>query len=175
MTRWRARFPAAVAAGLALAACGQVVRVRASGPASRGAAGGRTVYAVGKLTFPVDSAWQASGDARHLTASHPDDLARLDVLLAEKVASDEGACLKEAEAALERGAAGATGVRRHPTTLAGRKGAAVEADQGPWHVWALAVCDGGDQLRISYYGSTPLRDDVVGAWTAFVEGARFEP
>jgi hypothetical protein len=167
---------AALCAGLSLmAACGPVVRVRATGPAVRGSAGGRTTYAVGKLTFPVPDGWAASGDARHLSATHPENLARLDVQLADPPSADEAACLREGEAALERGAASATGVRRHPTTFAGRPGQALEADQGPWHVWAWTVCDGAAQVRISYSGATPLRDDVLAAWTAFAEGARFEP
>jgi hypothetical protein len=180
MSDRRARRLALIGTGIAmgaslLAGCGQVVRVRATGPVSRGAAAGQVRYAVGKLAFPVAEAWQASGDARHLSAVHPENLARLDVQLADRPSADEDACLREAEAALDRGAAGATNVRKHPTTFAGRKGLAVEADQGAWHVWAWAICDGPGQVRISYSGATPLREDVLAAWTTFTEGARFEP
>jgi hypothetical protein len=160
---------------LALGACADTVLVRATGPAGTPGSGGGTAYAVGKLVVEVPAGWDARGDSRNLTASHPGGLARLDVQVADRAFRDQAECLARAEEALQKGAGGAPGMRRHPTSFAGRPGHAAEGDQGAWHGWAWAFCDGAIQYRASFFGATPLREDVLAAWTAFTKGARLQP
>ena len=52
---------------------------------------------------------------------------------------------------------------------------ALEGDQAGWHGWAWGVCDGAVQYRVSFWGATPLREDVLAAWKGLSENARFEP
>jgi hypothetical protein len=99
----------------------------------------------------------------------------VDVQRAERPLAGEAECLADADTTLEKGAAQAANVRRHPTTFAGRKGVALEGDQGAWHGWAWGVCDGPVQYRVSFWGATPLREDVLAAWNTLTAGARFEP
>ena len=165
---------AAALCGLALG-CADVVRVRATGtPASPGAPGA-TRYQVDRLTFELPAAWPPRGDPLRLSAEHPEGLGRVDVQRAERAFAGEAECLADAGAVLEKGAAQAANVRRHPTTFAGRKGVALEGDQGPWHGWAWGVCDGPVQYRISFWGAAPPREDVMAAWTTLTGTARFAP
>ena len=162
-------------ASLALAGCGPTVLVRATSPVGTPGPGGATTYAVGRLAFEVPASWQASGDARRISAAHPEGRGRLDVQAADRTYRDEAECLAEADRALGKGTAQSSGMRRHPTTFAGRPGVAAEGDQGAWHGWAWAVCDGPAQYRVSFFGATPLADDVLAAWTAFTRSARLQP
>ncbi len=66
-------------ASLALAGCGPTVLVRATSPVGTPGPGGATTYAVGRLAFEVPASWQASGDARRISAAHPEGRGRLDV------------------------------------------------------------------------------------------------
>jgi hypothetical protein len=159
----------------ALGGCAQTVLVRATSPISSPATGGATTYAVGRLLFEVPAGWEASGDARRISAAHPQGRGRLDVQVAERTFRDEAECLAEAGRALEKGTAEASGMRRHPTTFAGRPGVAAEGDQGAWHGWAWAICDGATQYRASFFGATPLADDVLAAWNSFSKSARLQP
>ncbi|MBI5067580.1 MAG: hypothetical protein HZB56_05015 [Deltaproteobacteria bacterium] len=138
-------------------------------------AGGGSRYAVGKLLLELPPGWTARGDDRRLSAGDARGLGRVEVQRAEPPYRGEEECLARAEDALQRGAASATNVRLHPTTFAGRKGVALEADQGPWHGWAWGVCDGAVQYRISFFGATPLDPEVLAAFRALSQGARFEP
>lgn len=159
---------------VALSGCAEVVRVRTSAPVSRPDAPGVTLYTVGRLSFQVPASWTATGDARRVSAVHPGNQGRLDVQLADRTFRDEAECLEQAEEVLQRGAADATGVRRHPTTFAGRKGISLEGDQGAWHGWAWGVCDGATQYRVSFFGAAPVREDVLAAWTALTRSARLD-
>jgi hypothetical protein len=162
--------------GLAvLAGCAQTVLVRATSPVASPAPGGATTYAVGRLLFEVPAGWEASGDARRISAAHPEGRGRLDVQVADRAFRDEAECLAEAGRALEKGTAEASGMRRHPTTFAGRPGVTAEGDQGAWHGWAWAICDGATQYRASFFGATPLADDVLAAWSSFTRSARLQP
>lgn len=163
------------AAWLSLAGCGPTVLVRATSPVGTPGPGGATTYAVGRLVFEVSAGWQASGDARRVSAVHPEGRGRLDVQAADRTYRDEAECLAEADRALDRGAAQFSGTRRHPTTFAGRPGVAAEGDQGAWHGWAWAVCDGPTQYRASFFGATPLAEDVLAAWNSFTRSARLQP
>ncbi len=180
MTAARRAAPALLAAVLLAAVllgagCAQVVRVKATGPVGQGGEGAGARYLVDKLSFEIPESWTPSGDARRLTAVQPDGLGRLDVQRAERTFSGEAECLSQARAALEKGTSQATDVRLHPTTFAGRKGIATEGDQGGWHGWAWGICDGPVQYRVSFWGATPLREDVLAAWTGLSASARFEP
>ena len=131
-----------------------------SGPGGSGA----PRFLVEKLSFEVPDSWAPRGDAKRLAAAHPEGLGRLDVQRADRSYTDESECLAQAEVMLEKGAAQATNVRRHPTTFAGRPGQAAEGDQGAWHGWAWAFCDGATQYRVSFFGAIPLQADVLAAW-----------
>ncbi len=139
------------------------------------ATGGGTRYAVGRLLLELPPGWTARGDDRRLSARDPRGLGRLEVQRAEPAYRDEEECLARAEDALQRGAASAANVRQHPTTFAGRKGVALEGDQGPWHGWAWGVCDGPVQYRVSFFGATPLDGEVLAAFRELTRSARFEP
>lgn len=138
-------------------------------------AGGAARYEVGRLRLELPAGWSARGDAGRLSAHDPRGLGRLEVQVVEQRYRDEEACLAGAQEALQRGAAGAARVRQHPTSFAGRKGVALEGDQGPWHGWAWGVCDGPVQYRIDFFGATPLDAEVLAAFRGLTAGARFEP
>jgi hypothetical protein len=173
----RRLLPAALAA-IACAGCGTLVHQRVGGAelAPRpGAAPGTAAYQVGRLAFEAPAAWAARGDARRVAAVHPGERGRIEVQQVEKAFVDEADCLARAAETLQRGAAGAANVRQHATTFAGRKGVALEGDQGPWHGWAWAVCDGGTQYRVSFFALSPPSDEVMAAWTGLTRSARLEP
>jgi len=121
---------------------------------------GESVYAVGALSFEAPSAWRASGDERHVRLVAPGDDATVEAS-AQRDAGPDASCLAAAEAALARGAAGLSAVQRHPSTLAGRKAVAQEADQGAWHGWAWATCAGGVQYRLWFAGRSPLSREML--------------
>ncbi len=63
-------------------------------------------------------------------------------------------------------------MRRHLTSLAGRRAVAQEADRGGWHGWAWAVCDGGRQYRLFFTGVSPVSGEALAALTALQASAR---
>ncbi len=150
-------------AALALAGCTIVhERAQPGGPQSRpGGDEGMLLYSVGRLSFEAPAAWEARGDPRHVVIVSGGEEARIDAQLMEKAYPDDAQCLVQAEEALVRGGGKLTNVRRHPTTLAGRKAIVQEADQGGWHGWAWAVCDRGEQYRIFFTGRSPLNEEAV--------------
>ena len=149
-----------------LGACGLThERAADEGPQARpSATEGFTVYTVGRLSFEAPASWRATGSARQVLLVSPADDARIDVQQVEGApqASDE-ACLARAQEALTRGAARLENVRRHATTLAGRRAVVQEADQQGWHGWAWAVCDRGEQYRLFFTGRSPVPADGVRA------------
>jgi hypothetical protein len=137
-------------------------RAREEGPQSRPARDeGMLAYSVGRLSFEAPAAWTARGDPRHVLLVSPAGDARIDAQLMERTFPDDARCLAQAEQALARGGSRLTNVRRHPSTLAGRRSVAQEADQDRWHGWAWAVCDGGEQYRIFFTGLSPLKEESV--------------
>ncbi len=159
----------AAVAALALGAC---AAPGAGRPPSRPSGDeGMVAYGVGRLSFEVPERWDATGDARHVHAVAPDGSALVDVLQVEKPFPSEAECLASAEAALARGAGEFTSVRRHPTQFAGRRAVTQEADQGRWHGWAFAACDGGTQYRVFFTGVSPLSEEAVAAYQALVASA----
>ncbi|HTT71702.1 MAG TPA: hypothetical protein VMG32_10810 [Anaeromyxobacteraceae bacterium] len=124
---------------------------------------GMLIYTVGRLSFEAPQGWEARGDGRHVLLVSPQGDARLDGQLAAEPFADDRVCLEKAEAALVRGESRLVNVRRHPTTLAGRKAVVQEADEPGWHGWAWAVCDGGEQYRLFLTGRSPLSEEAVRA------------
>lgn len=151
------RALAAVASVLLLGACGLVSRPQ-SQPSGRQ---GTLVYTVGRLSFEAPAAWDASGDARRVLLVGPGTEGRLDAREVDRRFADDEQCLADAEAALQRGGAKLTGVRRHPSTLGGRKALFQEADQERWHGWAWAVCDRGEQYRVFLTAPAPVGDPTI--------------
>jgi hypothetical protein len=168
MSRWRWAALAVVAGA---AACSLVhERAAEPGPISRpGGDAGTLLYTVGRLSFQAPAAWEARGDPRRVLLTSPDGGARVDAQLGEKTFPDDTSCLAQAQDALAKGEAKLQNVRRHPTTVAGRKAVVQEADDPRgWHGWAWALCDGGEQYRVFFTGRSPI--DAQG-----VEVARLLP
>jgi hypothetical protein len=158
---------------LAVAGCATIRDALA--PAPVGAPSSRQgwlVYPLRDLRVEAPAAWAASGGERRFALAAPDGKARLEVSHPEAEFADEKACLAAAEeklrgqqGALERG-------RLHPTRLAGRSAYALEGDQGGWHVWAWAACDGGVQYRIFLTAATPASPEAIEVSRAIVASAR---
>lgn len=133
---------------------------------------GWLVYTLRDLRVEAPAGWAASGGERRFTLEAPDGKARLEVSHPERDFPDEKACLAAADeklrgqqGSLERG-------RLHATRLGGRPGHALEGDQGGWHVWAWAACDGGVQYRIFLTAATPASADAIEVSRAVVASAR---
>ncbi len=158
----------AAAALLTLAACSHVLT--RAGPVTRpGGDAGTVVYVVGALSFPAPADWRADGDDLRLRLDGPE--ATLEATASPRQGASPD-CLADAEAALSRGAAGLTGVRRHATTFAGQRAVTQEADQADWHGWAWATCAGGVQYRIWLAARSPVAPATLEAQRILVEGAR---
>jgi hypothetical protein len=148
---------------LALAGCSLVhQRAELTGPQSRpGADEGMLLYTVGRLSFEAPADWEAQGDPLHVVIVRGGDEARIDARRMDRTFHDDDQCLSQAEQSLARGSGRLTNVRRHPTTLAGLRALVQEADQPGWHGWAWAVCDRGEQYRISFTGRSPLDEEAL--------------
>jgi hypothetical protein len=155
----------ALLGGLA-ASCARVSPV--SRPTPDGAS---RVYAVGGLRFEAPASWTADGDARQVKLVAPGGDAVVEVK-ATAVKGKSADCLASAEAALGRGAASFSEVRRHASTFAGRKAVAQEADHGGWHGWAWATCDGGEQYRVFLAGRAPVSRETIEVQLRLVASAR---
>lgn len=162
---------AVVAGALLVSACAGL----GAGAAPRGLPSGREgwlVYTLGELRLQAPAAWTADGDPGRLTLAAPDGRARLEVTVPGTAYRDERACLTAAEGRMESAAATMERARRHPTKLGGRPGQSLEADQGAWHVWAVAACDGGVQYRIFFTAASPAPVEVVEVWRSLLQTAR---
>jgi hypothetical protein len=133
---------------------------------------GWLVYGVRELSFEAPGAWRASGDDRRGVLEAPGGGARLEVSVPEAPFADERACLAAAEEKLADRQATLERARRHPTRFAGRAGQTLEADQGGWHVWAVAACDGGVQYRVFFTAATPASPEALEAWRSLLGSAR---
>lgn len=161
----RGTAAAALALLVALGGCGLVQeRAQEQGPQSRPAGDeGMLMFTVGRLSFEAPAAWAARGDPRRVLLVSPQNDARIDAQIVDRTFKTDAECLAQAEDSLARGSGKLTNVRRHPTTLAGRKAVVQEADQEGWHGWAWAMCDGGEQYRIFFTGRSPLAEDSLRA------------
>jgi hypothetical protein len=126
---------------------------------------------VGGLSFEAPEGWAPSGDARRLTLTLA-GAAQLQAWVVEERFADGATCLAAAEASLARGEAQLTRVRRHASKLGGRPALVQEADDGGWHGWAYAACDGGTQHRLFFSGRSPIPTDLLEAWRGVVASAR---
>jgi hypothetical protein len=168
------RLAAAASLGLALSGCAGLRELLGPAPEGRpGARDGWLAYEVAGLAVEVPAGWRPSGGAERLSFDVPGGVARLEVTsLAATEGSDE-ACLEAAEAALERGAAGLTRVRRHRTSVAGRPAVVQEADQGGWHGWAYGLCRAGRQYRLFFAGRSPIEAPLLADWREVLRAVRF--
>jgi hypothetical protein len=157
---------AALLAALSACAGARPVQGRPSGR------DGWLVYAMRELRFEAPAAWRASGDDRRIAFEAPDGRTRLEVSVPEPSFADERACLAAAEAKLSEQQAALERARRHPTRFGGRSAQMLEADQGGWHVWAVAACDGGAQYRVFFTAATPASPEAVEAWRTLLQSAR---
>ena len=168
------RTAVALLAGLALLP-GCLTLRDAFAPAPVGLASGREGwlrYELRDLRFEAPAAWRATGGVRRIALESPDGLARLEISFPEPDFSDERGCLSAAEEKLQRQEGALQRARRHPTRFGGRPAHALEADQGSWHVWAWAACDGGAQYRVFFAAATPATQAALEARGALVETAR---
>jgi hypothetical protein len=163
------RRAAALAASVALAAgC-------AHAPAPVGKPSGREgwlVYTIGALRFEAPADWRASGGDRRMALEAPDGRARLEVSYPEAPLGDERTCLADADERLREQAAKLERARRHATKFGGSPAQTLEADQGGWHVWAYAACDGGVQYRVFFTAATPAASTHLDAQRTLVASAR---
>ncbi len=169
-----ARRAALLTALAALAAC-QATLEQASRPATRPSGDeGMVVYLVGRLAFSAPAAWAAAGDSARVRLDAPRGEARLEASAVQRAFADEKECLADAEAVLSRAEAGFSNVRRHLSTFAGRRAVTQEADQGPWHGWAWAFCDGPRQYRVWFTGLSPVGREAMDAQRILAASARLE-
>lgn len=164
---------AVTAAAIALTGCATIRDALA--PAPVGQPSGREgwlVYGLRDLRFEAPAAWYASGGERRIRLEAPDGLARLEISYPEGDLADERACLAAAEESLRRQERALERARRHPTRFAGRPAQVLEADQGGWHVWAYAACDGGVQYRVFLTAATPASAEALDAYRTLVQTAR---
>lgn len=164
----RARAGAALAIAALLSACGGLRPVQGRPSGREGWLG----YAVGDLRFQAPAPWRASGAERRLSLEAPDGRARLEVSVLESRFPDERSCLAAAEQKLAAQQAGMERARRHPSRLGGRPAQILEADQGGWHVWAVAACDGGVQYRVFLTAASPAGPDAIEAWRTLLQSSR---
>lgn len=158
-----------------LSGCGTIRDALA--PAPVGKPSGREgwlVYELRGLSFEAPAGWTARGGERRVSLEAPDGKARLEISHPESDYADEKACLAAAEEKLraQAEAGGLARARRHPTRFAGRPAQTLEADQGGWHLWAYAACDGGAQYRVFFTAATPSTPEALEAWRALVASAR---
>ncbi len=169
----RLRLAAAGAALAALAGCATLKDAFA--PAPVGQPSGREgwlVYGLGSLRFEAPAAGHASGGERRMTLEAPDGRARLEVSYPEQRFADERACLAAADEKLRGQEGQLERSRRHPTRFGGVPAQTLEADEGGWHVWAYAACDGGVQYRIFFTAATPAAAEHLEAQRTLVSSAR---
>jgi hypothetical protein len=162
----------AIALGL-LSGCASIRN--AVSPPPRGTPSGRPgwlVYPVGALRFESPEAWRPSGSTRHLELEAPDGGARLEVSTSDAPFADEKTCLAAADNVMKRGADALEHVRRHPTKFANVSAITAEGDQGAWHVWAFAACDGGTQYQVFFTARTPVSAEALEAYQALVKSAK---
>jgi hypothetical protein len=167
--RGRAPAPhlaAALCAALLACAGARPVQGRPSGRE------GWLAYEVQGLRFGAPAGWRADGDDRRVKLEAPDGRARLEVSVPESNLADERACLAAAEERLAQRQGALERARRHPTRLGGRSAQALEGDQGGWHVWAIAACDGGRQYRVFFTAATPASAEALETWRTLMSSAR---
>lgn len=143
-------------------------------PAPKGTPAAREgwlVYPLERLQFEAPAAWTPAGSKRHLRLHAPDNAARLEVSTPDQPFADEKSCLADAEEKMKK-TGGLERVRRHATRFAGVPAHTLEGDQGGWHVWAWAACDGGTQYQVFFTAKSPAPAEVLDAHRTLVSSAR---
>jgi hypothetical protein len=164
---------ALAAALLAAAACAGVREVFAPAPVGRPSGRqGWLVYELRDLRFEAPATWRPSGGQARVALEEPDGRARLEVTHRDETFPDERACLADAAERLRQQASAFERSRFHATRFAGHPAQTLEGDQGGWHVWAFAVCDGGLQYRVFFTGATPASQEALDAYRSLAESAR---
>jgi hypothetical protein len=164
---------ALVAAVLLLSGCASLRDALA--PAPSGKPSGREgwlVYELRDLRFEAPATWTPAGGERRVALEAPDGKGKMEVTHRESEFATEKACLADAEERLHLQEGAFLRVRRHPTRFAGHPAQILEGDQGGWHVWAYAVCDGGVQYRVFFTATSPASQAALEAYRALVESAR---
>jgi hypothetical protein len=161
----------ALSAALLVSGCARLTRTTAPPLGTPSGRAGWLTYTLQDLRLEAPATWTAQGERRRLALAAPDGRARLEVTVPATAFPDERACLADASERMGS-AAGLERTRRHPTNLGGRPGESLEADRGDWHVWAVAVCDGGMQYRIFFTAASPAPVEVVDVWRTLVQSAR---
>jgi len=162
-----------VLAALALAGCATIRDALAPAPVGKPSGrDGWLVYELRALRFEGPATWRPSGGERRVALEAPDGKARLELSYPEPDFTDEKACLAAAEEKLRQQAASFERARRHATRFGGRPAQTLEGDQGGWHVWAFAACDGGVQYRVFFTAATPAPADALEAYRSLLASAR---
>lgn len=144
-------------------------------PAPVGRPSGRVgwlAYELGDLSFEAPADWRASGGERRMKLAAADGRAQVEISYPATPYPDERACLAAAEEKLREQAGRLERARRHPTRLGGAPAHALEGDQGGWHVWAYAACEGGVQYRVFFTAASPASPEHVEAQRTLVSSAR---
>ncbi len=167
---------ATLAAVLAVAAVSGCASLReALAPAPVGKPSGREgwlVYELRDLRFQAPAGWRPTGGGQRVALEEPDGRARLEITMREEAFGSEKACLADAEEKLKSQEGSFERARRHPTRFAGRPAHTLEGDQGGWHVWATALCDGGMQYRVFFTAASPATPEALEAYRTLGETAR---
>ncbi|HEY6005208.1 MAG TPA: hypothetical protein VIV57_20175 [Anaeromyxobacter sp.] len=164
---------ALLAAALALSGCAGLRDALAPAPAGKPSGReGWLVYELKDLRFEAPATWRPAGGEGRVALEQPDGMARVEITHRASEFDDERACLADAEDRLRQQAGAYERARRHPTRFAGHPGQMLEGDQGGWHVWAFAVCDGGMQYRVFFTAASPASPEALEAYRALFDTAR---
>jgi hypothetical protein len=168
------RAAAAAALAVALATgCGHLRDAFAPAPVGRPSGReGWLLYSLASLRFEAPATWRASGGERKMKLEAPDGRARLEISYPETPFGDERACLAAADEKLRAQAGQLERARRHATRFGGVAAQTLEADEGGWHVWAYAACDGGMQYRVFFTAASPAAAQDLEAQRTLVASAR---
>jgi hypothetical protein len=162
-----------LAAALALAGCAGFRDALAPAPVGAPSArAGWLVYALHDFRFEAPATWRPAGGERRVALEQPEGKARLEVSERGGRFANERECLADADERLRQQAGAYERARRYPTRVAQHPAQALEGDQGGWHVWAYAICDGGVQYRIFFAAASPAPADAVEAYRTLVASAR---
>lgn len=161
-----------LAAVLAVAGCATFRDMFAPTPVGKPSRVGWLEYELRDLRFEAPADWGPAGGERRIALQARDGKARLEITYREDEFRDEKACLADAGERLNQQAGSFERARCHPTRFGGRPAQTLEGDQGGWHVWAFAVCDGAVQYRVFFTAASPASPEALEAYRTLSDGAR---